>query len=170
MLTTTENSHDNPHGSADTSLGRAIESYAILAAARETAPQIGSRYAGVVTPQEAWQLFSRKIALLVDVRTAEERKFVGYVPDTLHIAWMTGAAMLKNPSFLQELNAKANKSDVILFLCRSGKRSDAAAEAASKAGFHNAFNISEGFEGDLINGQRGIYNGWRSHDLPWEQD
>jgi rhodanese-related sulfurtransferase len=46
-----------------------------------------------------------------------------------------------------------------------------AAEAATKAGFANAFNILEGFEGDLDEQQqRGGHNGWRFHGLPWTQD
>jgi hypothetical protein len=28
-------------------------------------------------------------AVLVDVRTNEERKFVGYVPESVHVAWAT---------------------------------------------------------------------------------
>ena len=45
------------------------------------------------------------------------------------------------------------------------------AEAASKAGFANAFNILEGFEGDLdADTRRGSLGGWRYHALPWIQD
>jgi hypothetical protein len=60
--------------------------------------------------------------------------------------------------------------DVILLRCRSGRCSDAAAEAASKVGFKNVFNVIEGFEGETGNGQRGFSGGWRSYDLPWVQD
>ena len=35
-----------------------------------------------------------------------------------------------------------------MFLCRSGARSNAAAEAATRAGWKEAYNILEGFEGD----------------------
>ena len=46
-----------------------------------------------------------------------------------------------------------------------------AAEAATKAGFTNAFNILEGFEGDLdADTRRGSLGGWRFHALPWIQD
>ena len=58
-----------------------------------------------------------------------------------------------------------------LLLCRSGKRSALAAEAATKAGAPFVFNVLEGFEGDLDeNYQRGRLNGWRTHGLPWVQD
>ena len=146
-----------------------FESQSLLAAAREAGIRAGLRYSGDVTPQEAWQLFSQQAALLIDVRTLEERENVGYVPDAPHVAWATGAQMERNPRFIRELESKADKLDVILFLCRSGKRSIAAAEAASKVGFKNVFNVTEGFEGEILNGQRGI-SGWRSYNLPWVQD
>jgi len=127
---------------------------------------------GGVLPALAWQLFSSGQALLVDVRTAEERKFVGHVPDSLHVAWATGTALTRNPRFVRELESKAGGKDaVILLLCRSGKRSALAAEAAAKAGFTAVFNVLEGFEGEIdARQQRGKADGWRFHGLPWVQD
>lgn len=144
---------------------------AVLAAARRRAAENGTPYAGSLTPAEAWEAFSSGAVLLVDVRTAEERRFVGQVPGTRHVAWMTGTAMTRNPRFVRELEALAGKSAVLLLLCRSGKRSAAAAEAATRAGFSQVFNVLEGFEGDLDERQqRGHHNGWRRHGLPWTQD
>ena len=127
---------------------------------------------GGVPPAVAWQLFSSGQALLVDVRTAEERKFVGHVPDSLHVAWATGTALTRNPRFVRELESKAGGKDaVILLLCRSGKRSALAAEAAAKVGFTAVFNVLEGFEGEIdARQQRGKADGWRFHGLPWVQD
>jgi len=80
-------------------------------------------------------------------------------------------SLSRNPRFARELDAKGGKDEVYLLLCRSGKRSAAAAEAATKAGFSNVFNISEGFEGDLDEQERrGAFNGWRHAGLPWVQD
>jgi len=105
------------------------------------------------------------------VRSAEERKFVGYVPDSLHVAWATGTSLNRNPRFVRELEAKTGKDRVVLLLCRSGNRSALAAEAAAKAGLTQVFNIQEGFEGELDAQQRrGTHNGWRFHGLPWVQD
>ena len=143
----------------------------ILEKARQRAAEESLTYSGSVLPRDAWDLFTRGEAILIDVRTAEERKFVGHVPDTKHVAWMTGLSLSRNPRFARELEAKAGKGDAILLLCRSGKRSAAAAEAAAKAGFTNVFNILEGFEGDLDEQQRrGAFNGWRHSGLPWVQD
>jgi len=139
--------------------------------ARQQAISEGLKYAGKVSPDEAWKLFVNGQAHLVDVRAAEERKFVGHVPNTFHIAWQTGPALIKNPRFLRELESKLSKESVILLLCRSGKRSAAAAEAATAAGFKKVFNVREGFEGDLDeNQQRGSSGGWRQRGLPWVQD
>ncbi|WP_029043373.1 MULTISPECIES: rhodanese-like domain-containing protein [Cupriavidus] len=146
-------------------------SHAVLEAARGVARSSGLPYAGRVTPQQAWALFSAGDAVLVDVRTAEERKFVGYVPDSVHVPWATGTSLTRNPRFVRELEAKTGKDAVVLLLCRSGNRSALAAEAAAKAGLANVFNVLEGFEGDLDERQRrGRSGGWRFHDLPWVQD
>jgi rhodanese-related sulfurtransferase len=143
-----------------------------LASIKAAAEASGLPFAGGVPPATAWQLFSTGRALLVDVRTGEERKFVGHVPDTLHVAWATGTALTRNPRFVRELESKIGGKDAVaLLLCRSGKRSALAAEAAAKAGFSNIFNILEGFEGELDAQQRrGKADGWRFHGLPWVQD
>ena len=142
-----------------------------LEAAKQQAVAEGLKYAGKVSPEEAWKLFVSGQAHLVDVRATEERKFVGHVPNTFHVAWQTGPALIKNPRFLRELENKLSKDAVILLLCRSGKRSAAAAEAATAAGFKYVFNVHEGFEGELDeNQQRGGIGGWRQRGLPWVQD
>ncbi|MCA3176544.1 MAG: rhodanese-like domain-containing protein [Burkholderiales bacterium] len=124
-----------------------------------------------IPPLKAWEWVQSGIAVLIDVRTIEERKFVGYVPDSLHVPWATGTNLLKNPRFIRELEAKVKKDERIVLLCRSGKRSALAAQAAIKAGFLQVYNVSEGFEGDLDQHQhRGSINGWRHHGLPWLQD
>lgn len=139
--------------------------------ARERAKAAGLGYAGSIYPCEAWALFEAGDAVLVDVRSAEERKFVGHVPGTLHVAWMHGLKLARNRRFLGELALKTSKDQIVLFICRSGKRSAAAAEAATGAGYVNAFNVQEGFEGDLDERQqRGRSGGWRSWGLPWVQD
>ena len=108
--------------------------------------------------------------LLVDVRSNEERVFVGQVPGSVHVPWATGTSLTRNPRFVRELEAKAGKDKVILLLCRSGSRSSLAAEAATKAGLPSVFNVLEGFEGELDDKQqRGHAGGWRSYELPWTQ-
>lgn len=170
MTTIALSSHETGQ-SAIQAAGLAAIEHPILARARERAAEDGLPYAGGVTPQEAWTLFKANEAALVDVRSAEERKFVGHVPGSLHVAWASGTSLTRNPRFVRELECKTGKDAVVLLLCRSGKRSALAAEAAAKAGFRNVFNVLEGFEGDLDEQQRrGNFNGWRFAGLSWVQD
>jgi len=146
-----------------------------LERARLAAEQQNLSFAGGVTPPVAWALVQADEAVLVDVRSSEERHFVGHVPGSLHVPWATGTALTHNPRFVRELEAKlardGGKDAVVLLLCRSGKRSALAAEAATKAGFRHVFNVLEGFEGEIdAHRHRGVADGWRFHDLPWVQD
>ncbi|MBY0454589.1 MAG: rhodanese-like domain-containing protein [Burkholderiaceae bacterium] len=148
---------------------------AALEQAHAQAVAQGLLYAGGVHPTIAWALVQAEQAVLVDVRTAEERKFVGHVPGSVHVAWATGTALTRNPRFVRELESKlgsnGGKEAVALLLCRSGKRSVLAAEAAAAAGFVHVFNVLEGFEGEIDAAQqRGKDDGWRYHGLPWVQD
>jgi len=161
---------DEEHAVAESgSVGDASE---VLGQARQRASVQGLVYAGGIPPQQAWALFSSGAASLIDVRSAEERKFVGHVPGSLHVAWATGTALTRNPRFAREVEAKAkDKTAPLLLLCRSGKRSAAAAEVLAKAGYTNVFNVLEGFEGEIDQQQqRGKADGWRYHGLPWAQD
>ena len=74
----------------------------ILNRARTRAKEQNLLCAGAVTPEEAWALVCADAAVIVDVRTQEEHKFVGYVPDSILIPWMCGNSMVKNPSFISE--------------------------------------------------------------------
>lgn len=139
--------------------------------ARTEAQARGLPFAGSLTPRQAWSLHQAGVARLVDVRSSEERHFVGHVPGSEHVAWATGTSLTRNPRFTRELEAKVGKNGPVLLLCRSGKRSALAAEAATKAGFTQVYNVSEGFEGELDGrGQRGHLDGWRHQGLPWQQD
>ena len=105
----------------------------VLDHALEVARAAALPYAGSVRPRDAWDLVQAGAAVLVDVRSAEERKFVGHVPGVAHVAWASGTSLTRNPRFVRELEAKVRKDETVLLLCRSGKRSALAAEAATKA-------------------------------------
>lgn len=146
-----------------------------LARAQQQAAARQLPYSGGISPVEAWALFKSGRALLVDVRSAEERHFVGHVPNSLHVPWAVGTSLSPNPDFVDSLETQAKphggKRAHILLLCRSGKRSAQAAAAAIQAGFRHVFNVLEGFEGELnTDARRGGHNGWRYHRLPWVQD
>ena len=134
-------------------------------------PQIqpASGYAGDVSPELAWQWLQSGQAVLVDVRTDAERAWVGQVPGALALAWKQWPGMAMNPGFDAGLKAAVPAGGKVVLLCRSGVRSVAAAQRATELGIE-AYNILEGFEGDLDeNGQRGRRGGWRLRGLPWQQ-
>ncbi|MEP6830166.1 MAG: rhodanese-like domain-containing protein [Rhizomicrobium sp.] len=139
-------------------------------------------YAGDLGLAEAWDLLGQDPkAQLIDVRTIAEWNFVG-LPDLSElqrrahcIEWQSYPTMQPNPNFTADaaeaLQASgAGSQTPVLFLCRSGARSRAAAMAMTRAGFEKAFNIAGGFEGDLDgDGHRGRANGWKAMGLPWRQ-
>lgn len=135
-------------------------------------------YSGDISVEEAWrQLGDESSAVLVDVRTAAEWNFVG-APDLsgigkqpVRVSWQTLPKMEQNPNFVDEVRAQASDSNSsLLFLCRSGARSKAAAIAMTAAGYSKCFNIAGGFEGDLDGDRhRGVTGGWKAAGLPWIQ-
>lgn len=138
-----------------------------------------SGYTGDLNAAEAWALLAREPkAQLVDVRTAAEWTFVG-VPDLTEVdrkpvcvEWQTFPSMVQNPEFAARVDAAVgNRKDVpVLFLCRTGARSKAAAAAMTANGYTQAYNIAGGFEGDLdAKNHRGTTTGWKAAGLPWIQ-
>ena len=126
-------------------------------------------YAGDVFPELAWKWVQAGQAVLVDVRTDAEREWVGFVPGAVPVAWKQWPGMAMNPDFDQQIQDAAGGAKLV-FLCRSGVRSIAAAKRATELGLE-AYNILEGFEGDPDgNAQRGHKGGWRRRGLPWRQN
>jgi rhodanese-related sulfurtransferase len=138
----------------------------------------GHGYAGDITPADAWRLLSEdKSAVLVDVRTTAEWSYVG-VPDLsqlgkepLLLQWQVFPSMQVNADFVAALTKNGiGGEQPILFLCRSGVRSKAAAQAMTQAGASRCYNISDGFEGPIDRaGHRGTVAGWKQSNLPWLQ-
>ncbi len=143
----------------------------ILAAAAARGAQLGLAYSGAVSPAEAWALRQQLPgSVIVDVRSAAEWQFVGVVPDAVRIELRTYPGMVPNPGFVTQLQQQVDKSATVLFICRSGARSDEAARLAAEAGYSEVYNVLEGFEGDRDAAQhRGSVNGWKAAGLPWMQ-
>lgn len=126
-------------------------------------------YAGDVAPQTAYAWWQSGEAVLVDVRTDAEREWVGFIPGAVALAWKQWPGMRLNPDFERALLQAVPKDKKVVFLCRSGVRSIAAAKRATQLGLE-AYNILEGFEGEPDeHAHRGQKGGWRFHDLPWRQ-
>lgn len=135
-------------------------------------------YAGDISPTDAWnRLKEDPSAKLVDVRTNAEWAYVG-IPDlsalekqAILVSWQLFPTMARNEAFVQQLQAQGiTPGDTLLFLCRSGVRSRAAAELMTSHGYGNSWNVSGGFEGQLDdNRHRGAIDGWKALNLPWIQ-
>jgi len=126
-------------------------------------------YAGDVTPQQAYEWMKSGEAVMVDVRSDAELAWVGFVPDAVSVPWKQWPGMAMNPAFDEAVKAAAKGKKIVL-LCRSGVRSIAAAQRATELG-REAYNVLEGFEGDLNEGKhRGFRGGWRMRGLPWQQN
>ena len=133
-------------------------------------------YAGDVSPREAWEaLRDDPDAVLVDVRTHAEWTYVGLpVFDEVDkvvvpIEWVRYPDGAPNPGFLDSLREVLEDGQPVYFLCRSGVRSVAAAEAATAAGLGPAYNVLDGFEGQHdVEGHRS-HGGWKNSGLPWRQ-
>ena len=131
---------------------------------------------------EMWKASPEKIKIL-DVRTIEEYLFVGHA----NMAWnipvffqtyewdstKNNFPMKQNPDFMNQVKELFQPDDIILVTCRSGGRSAMAVNYLADSGFNNVYNITDGFEGDMLkdpesvfNGQR-MLNGWKNSELPW---
>jgi len=131
-----------------------------------------------VPPRKTWEaLQSDPQAQLVDVRTDAEWNFVG-VPDLAAagkqaalIPWQVYPAMQVNGAFVEDLKkAGLAPEDHVYFICRTGGRSMAAAQAAQAAGYPHVYNVADGFEGPPdSDGHRGTVAGWKADALPWRQ-
>jgi rhodanese-related sulfurtransferase len=133
-----------------------------------------------LSSREAFQqLGEQPHAVLIDVRTEAEWMFVG-IPELpsgrpLFLSWQVYPGMAMNSDFVTTLSDalggnEAEKDRPLMFLCRSGGRSQAAALAMAEAGFTQCINVADGFEGDMdAERKRGRINGWKASGLPWVQ-
>ncbi|NYF99474.1 rhodanese-like domain-containing protein [Janibacter cremeus] len=133
-------------------------------------------YAGDLSPQQTWEgLVSDPQAVLVDVRTQAEWAFVGVADLTaigkemVPIEWSSFPTGTLNGAFLQQLHEAVPLQAPVYFLCRSGARSAAAAEAATAAGWTSAYNVLDGFEGPVDEQGHRSVAGWKQAGLPWRQ-
>ena len=111
-------------------------------------------------------LITKPNSVLLDVRTKEEWDTIGK-PNGEKIGLKThflsiqfGDERIFNENFIQEFkNLKINQDKNILITCRSGARSQFAAELLTKENY-TCVNISDGFEGNQEN------VGWKKCNLP----
>ena len=111
-------------------------------------------------------LMAEPNSVLLDVRTNEEWETIGKPQGekigikTYFLSIQFGNERIFNENFIQEFkNLKINQDKNILIICRSGARSQFAAELLTKENYI-CVNISDGFEGNQEN------VGWKKCGLP----
>jgi rhodanese-related sulfurtransferase len=124
---------------------------------------------------EKWQAAPDKVTLL-DVRTPEEFIFVGHPEKAWCIPlgfqsyrWddLKGHYGLDvNSEFVAQVQERFPPGETLLLMCRSGGRSAMAVNMLAQAGYTDAWNITDGMEGDLDEGKR-TKNGWKNAGVPW---
>ena len=115
-------------------------------------------------------------AVLIDVRTSAEHKYVGFPENSILIPWFDEPDLNSDPSaFCKAVNNHlSDRSDILstelILICRSGFRSNEALKCLQSNGFTCVSHVASGFEGDLDeNDHRGNLNGWRNDGMPWSQ-
>ena len=112
-------------------------------------------------------LMTESNSILLDVRTEEECKTIGKPEGgkigikTYFLPIQFGKDRIFNENFIQDFkNLSINHDKNILIICRSGVRSQFAAELLNKKEKYTCINISDGFEGNQEN------IGWKKCGLP----
>ena len=113
-------------------------------------------------------------AVLIDVRTSAEHKYVGFPENSILIPWFDEPDLNSNPSaFCKAVNNHLSyRSDILsaelILICRSGFRSNEALKCLQSNGFTCVSHVASGFEGDLDeNDHRGIVCMPRCLIVPW---
>jgi rhodanese-related sulfurtransferase len=127
-----------------------------------------------VSPSKALELTQNPATYLVDVRSVAEYYLVGHPVQAYNIPltfWSeTRQDFERNGNFVQDLQERFRTSDVLVFICRSGGRSQRAAEEAQKAGFTEVYSVDEGFEGEKDEKGLRTVGGWKNRGLPSTYD
>ncbi len=132
-----------------------------------------------ISPTDAWALMQSDPGVtLIDVRSDMEFLMIGHPRGAVNVPWIDAPDWVVNQNFvanvrkalLGRVSAKGRRSSPVLLICRSGNRSQDAAEALTGDGLSDIRVIAGGFEGPLDDSHhRNTVAGWRFEGLPWEQ-
>lgn len=127
-------------------------------------------------------------SLFLDVRTPAELNYLGVtsvmdanVPTDMMdgSAWDDKKSRYKrkhNDNFVADVDARLKakglkKTDTVILMCRSGKRSAKAVNELAKNGYTKVYSVVDGYEGDKVkegeNKGKRMKNGWKNSGLPW---
>ena len=126
--------------------------------------------------------------LFVDIRTPSELNYLGaatvmdaHVPTVFMdtTGWNDKKHRYKrkkNKNFVADIGKALKKkgltkNDTVILMCRSGKRSAAAANVLADNGYTKVYTVVDGYEGDKVkegpNKGKRMKNGWKNSGLPW---
>lgn len=85
---------------------------------------------------------------LVDIRTEGEWKDGGVMAGSRLLTYFDEAGRSNPPQWLEKLKAVTKPGQPVILVCRSGRRSNAAAQFLSaEAGYKTVYNVSKGMNG-----------------------
>jgi len=143
-----------------------------------------------MTSQQAYDHMMNNMdkSLFLDVRTPAELNYLGVtsvmdanVPTDMMdgSGWDDKKKRYKrkhNDNFVADVDARLKakglkKSDTVILMCRSGKRSAKAVNELAKNGYTNVYSVVDGYEGDKVkegeNKGKRMKNGWKNSGMPW---
>ena len=85
---------------------------------------------------------------VVDIRTEGEWKDGGVIAGSKLLTFFDEAGRSDPPQWLEKLKAATKPGQAVILVCRSGKRSSAAAQFLSEqAGYKTVYNVGKGMNG-----------------------
>ena len=104
-------------------------------------------FSNISTDQAEKMISSNKDLIIVDVREDSEYSSVqGHVPGAINFPWTSG--------IFQQNFQKLDKRKEILLICRSGRRSQAAATFLTQKGYPKVYNMLGGTNQWIKNGRK----------------
>jgi len=137
-----------------------------------SAPSLAANEPKGIDSRNAYEIVlkSPSNTFIIDVRTRAEYQFVGHpdlpngvpnIPLKFYPSWEI------NKDFVKNVEERYKKDDILITICRSGKRAKRAAKLLLDAGYKKSFYMTDSFEGSKdANGHRTV-NGWKVNALPY---
>ena len=143
-----------------------------------------------MTAEQAYKYVDANMdkTLFVDVRTPSELNYLGaaavmdaHVPTVSmdSTGWNDKKHRYnrkENKNFVSDMDKALKKkgltkSDTVIVMCRSGKRSAKAVNTLADNGYKKVYTVVDGYEGDKVkkgeNKGKRMKNGWKNSGLPW---
>lgn len=126
-----------------------------------------------VMPDEAARLVESEGYVYIDVRSVPEFDQGHPAPAVniplLHADEQTGQ-MTPNPDFVRVVRANFSADDRLVLGCRTGQRSNHAAQLLQSMGYETVVNMRCGFSGEMTPFGQVVNPGWEEVGLPVSHD